>query len=250
MGMIAGLTPLELVICLIVIALAGIVRGYSGFGFSALVVMSLVLILPPSEVVPIAFILEIGASLAMLPQVWREVKWRVAGWLFAGAAIGSPVGIHFLATIDPDHMKLMIAGVVLIACFLLIWGYRFKAPAGPLGNGATGLLSGLVNGVGAVGGLPVVLLLVAGAAEAAALRATIVGYLFLSDTYALAISGTKDLVDMVLLQRAGLFAAPLAAGIYIGSHFFLRTNPVAFRRIILAILIALALGGIGQVLFL
>jgi uncharacterized membrane protein YfcA len=250
MDMIAGLSPLELIVSIVIIFLAGIVRGYSGFGFSALVVMSLVLILPPAEVVPIAFILEIGASLAMLPYVWRKVKWNVAGWLFAGAAIGSPVGVHFLATIDPDFMKLMISGIVLMACFLLIRGYRFKAPAGRLGNGATGLLSGLVNGVGAVGGLPVVLLMMAGAAEAVAMRATIVGYLFLSDTYALAISGAQDLVNMVLLQRAGLFALPLALGIYIGSHMFFRTNPEVFRRIILGILIVLACSGIGQVMFL
>ena len=250
MELIAGLSLAELVISIVIIALAGIVRGYSGFGFSALVVMSLVLILPPAEVVPIAFILEIGASLVMLPHVWREVKWRVAGWLFAGAAIGSPVGVHFLATIDPDFMKVMISAIVLLACVLLIRGYRFKAPAGAVGNGATGLISGLVNGVGAVGGLPVVLLLMAGAAEAVAMRATIVGYLFLSDTYALAISGAQDLVNMVLLQRAGLFALPLAAGIYIGSHIFFRTNPEAFRRVILAILILLACSGIGQVAFL
>ncbi|GIT72189.1 MAG: hypothetical protein Ct9H300mP28_20030 [Pseudomonadota bacterium] len=41
------------------ILLAAVIRGYSGFGFSALTVTSLSLILPPAEVVPTAFLLEI-----------------------------------------------------------------------------------------------------------------------------------------------------------------------------------------------
>ena len=37
------------------ILIAAVIRGYSGFGFSALTVTSLSLILPPAEVVPTAF---------------------------------------------------------------------------------------------------------------------------------------------------------------------------------------------------
>ncbi len=52
--------------CFLVILTAAVIRGYSGFGFSALTVAGLTLILPPTEVIPIAFLLEIGASIHML----------------------------------------------------------------------------------------------------------------------------------------------------------------------------------------
>ena len=45
-----------------VILLASLVRGFSGFGFSASRVSLLTFILPPKEIVPIILLLEIIAS--------------------------------------------------------------------------------------------------------------------------------------------------------------------------------------------
>ena len=51
---------------------AAIVRGYSGFGFSLLAITALSLALPPAEIVPSIFMLEVAASLHLLPGIWRE----------------------------------------------------------------------------------------------------------------------------------------------------------------------------------
>ena len=42
---------------------AAIVRGFAGFGFSALTVASLVFVLPPAVVVPLVLMLEVAAIL-------------------------------------------------------------------------------------------------------------------------------------------------------------------------------------------
>ena len=60
----------------LLIFLAAIVRGYSGFGFSLLAITSLSLIHPLTLVIPAVFMMEIAASIHMLPSVWREVHWR------------------------------------------------------------------------------------------------------------------------------------------------------------------------------
>src|SRR6185312_16834223 len=52
---------------------AAIVRGYSGFGFSLLAITALSLALPPAEIVPSIFMLEIAASLHLLPSIWRDI---------------------------------------------------------------------------------------------------------------------------------------------------------------------------------
>lgn len=46
---------------------AGVVRGFSGFGFSALTVAGISLVMSPSTIVPAVLMLEILASLS----VWR-----------------------------------------------------------------------------------------------------------------------------------------------------------------------------------
>ena len=62
-----GLSPAMFLYALVAIGVAAYIRGYSGFGFSAFTVTSLALILPPSEVVPTAYMLEVAASIHMLP---------------------------------------------------------------------------------------------------------------------------------------------------------------------------------------
>ena len=83
-----GLSPAMFLYAVVAIGVAAFIRGYSGFGFSALTVTSLSLILPPAEVVPSAFMLEIAASIYMLPLVWRTVNWKVLRWLFLGVVLG------------------------------------------------------------------------------------------------------------------------------------------------------------------
>ena len=68
---------------------AAIVRGFVGFGFSALTVASLVFVLPPAVVVPLVLMLEVAASIQMLPGAWRHADFQ---WLLptaAGVAVGS-----------------------------------------------------------------------------------------------------------------------------------------------------------------
>ncbi len=88
----AGLDAPTLAYALVVVFIAALVRGYSGFGASALIVTSLTLVLPPAEVVPISLLLEIAASLGLLAQVWKDVPWRTMAWLLIGAAFGTQAG--------------------------------------------------------------------------------------------------------------------------------------------------------------
>src|SRR5919109_1284033 len=53
------------------IFLAAIVRGFSGFGFSLLSITAIALILPVKQIVPSIFLLEIAASINLLPGIGR-----------------------------------------------------------------------------------------------------------------------------------------------------------------------------------
>ncbi|GIS85426.1 MAG: hypothetical protein CM1200mP16_17260 [Nitrospina sp.] len=75
------------------------------FWFLALTVTSLSLILPPAEVVPTAFLLEIVASMFMLPMVWRSIDWQKLNWLVLGILAGTPAGLLFLAVVPQDPVR-------------------------------------------------------------------------------------------------------------------------------------------------
>ncbi|MDH3691288.1 MAG: hypothetical protein OEU36_17735 [Gammaproteobacteria bacterium] len=57
----------------LVVLVAAVIHGYTGFGFSALVVSGASLALPPAKVVPTVLLLEVAASIHMLPTVWKDI---------------------------------------------------------------------------------------------------------------------------------------------------------------------------------
>ena len=171
---------------------AGFVRGYTGFGFSALVVATHSLVLPPAQVVPSAFLMEIAASLHMLPLVWRKITWRKVATLGVGAVLGMPVGLWLIAQLPVLEVRLIVYAVLLAFTLLLLWGMQLKTHGGSALTLGTGIASGLANGLAAVGGLPVVLLFLATPMGVATSRATLVAYLFAGDVYAIAWSGSLD----------------------------------------------------------
>ena len=105
------------------IFLAAIVRGYSGFGFSLLSITALSLLFPPAQVIPAIFLLEVAASLHLLPSIWRQVHWRSLGLLMAGALAGTPLGVHALAHLPQAPMTLALALFVLVIYSSTLFDY-------------------------------------------------------------------------------------------------------------------------------
>ena len=235
-----GLSPIMLLYAFFAIGIAAYIRGYSGFGFSALTVTSLALILPPSEIVPTAYMLEIAASIHMLPLVWRSIDWKILRWLFFGVVIGTPFGINFLEEVPQEIIRLVISGIVLTASLLLWKNIRFRSSANRYSILTVGFFSGVINGAAGIGGLPVVLFFLSISASSTLTRSTMVAYLFISDIYAVMLPGSQQLISTELLGRTVIFLIPLFAGIYLGHRSFVKTSPESFRKFTLGLLIFLS----------
>ena len=235
-----GLTPLALAYALTAVALAAVIRGYTGFGFSALVVTSLSLIVSPAEVVPIVYLLEVAASVHMLPLVWRKVDWSTLGWVTLGAAIATPVGIAILSSTPVTPLRLMVGVLVLGATLAVASGWKMRGQIGPAAKVGTGLISGTANGIAAVGGLPVVIFLLSSGASTAATRATLVAFFVIIDLYGAGLAASQGLFPTEVLLRTALFALPLVLGVAIGHRLFTRSPPRSFRRMVLVLLVILS----------
>ena len=105
---------------MVIVFLAAIVRGYSGFGFSLLAITALTLIFEPARVIPAIFMLEIAASIHMLPAIWREIHWRSIGFLLIGTLVGTPVGVYALANVPQAGMTMALAIFVLSGLQLMV----------------------------------------------------------------------------------------------------------------------------------
>ncbi len=228
---------------------AGVVRGFAGFGYSALTVAGLSLFVAPATIVPAVLTLEVLASLSMWRSALRDADRDWLRWLLIGNTVFIPVGIMLLAWLPPVELRLVVGLALLLAAALVkLSGARSYEPTLRLKAGA-GLASGLLNGVAASGGVAAAMLLAAAGVPAAALRATMVSMLFFAGLYALLWAalvpqgrGTALLTLETL--RWGLLLAPtMLAGISIGRRAFSNIDASSFRRHVLTLLMVIAAVG-------
>jgi hypothetical protein len=220
---------------------AAFVRGYSGFGFSLLAISAISLVLPTATVVPAIFLLEIAASIHLLPQVWKDIHWRSLLPLLLGSVVGTPAGLWFLANAPQPPMKIALA-IFVFASVLLLWrGFALRSIPGRMASGAAGLAAGVANGAFGIGGPPVILFYFASPAGAAAGRASLIAYFLMLDAIGLTFMAPQGLIGRESLWLAALFLPTLLAGVWLGARSFRAANAETFRRWVLAILAILSL---------
>lgn len=243
------MSPGILAFCVACVFLAAIVRGYSGFGFSLLTVTALSLVLPTAQIVPSIFMLEIAASIHLLPSIWRDIHWRSILPLLIGCLIGTPFGVWFLANVPAAPMQIALGMVVLVFTVLLWRGFAMKAMPGLAASTAAGTASGLLNGAFGTGGPPVILFYFASPAGNIAGRASIIAYFLGTDLMALPLLAHQDLLAWDSAIRALIFLPALLLGIWVGSRSFRGADPATFRKWVLVLLALLAVMSAAQGLF-
>ncbi len=231
---------------MVVTFVAAIVRGYSGFGFSALVVMLGGWVLPPSQVVPIVLLMEIVASIHLLPSVWQTIPWPRLGRITLGSAFSIPFGVYVLAHVNEDWMRLGISLMVLISCLLILKGMSFAHHDRPALDVSLGLVSGAMTGSAAIGGLAVATVFLSIQVEMVALRSTVIPLFLATDIYTTLIGTQHGLLNSRLLLLTLMLLPVLFIGVAIGKRSFDNSNPATFRKYLLILLMVLATGGIAR----
>lgn len=222
---------------------AAYVRGYSGFGFAALVVSGAALVTNPLHFVPVVLIVDIFLTFAQLRIIRGQIDWSRVWTLFAGALVGVPIGLWWLAGISPDLARAVIALFVLATCAVLWRGWTLADRVGRAGHVAAGVVSGLANAA-AVGGLPVAVFFAAQVIPAAMFRATLIVYFTALDLWTVPLMALQGMVTRDTLQAAVLGMPVLLAGIWLGGRHFLRADPTDFRRFAILLLAFLAILGL------
>jgi len=239
-----GFDLLSLIVAFISVFGAGIIRGYSGFGFAMVAVTSISLVLPPAQVVPLVLVLEVLASVKLVPQVWKDIDWYSLRWLLAGSLAATPFGVYLLSTLPAEPMRIFISAVVLAAALLLLSGWAWRRMPGRPLILSTGVACGLLNGAAAIGGPPVILFYLSSPAGVTVSRASIIAYFLGIDVMSLMMASIQGLTTVKTLTMTALCLVPLYLGVTLGSRMFIRADQESFRRHVLILLILLSIAGL------
>ncbi len=227
---------------------AGLARGFSGFGLSAVLVASAAFIISPKLIIPTAQAMEVIASIALIPGVWRDVSWKWLTPMATAYALSIPAGVAALAYLPEKTLRVGGCVILLIASLCLLLNARPKLPdVLPLRFG-TGVVAGFFAGATSLGGMVASTMLFAVALPAKNLRATLVVLFFGSALYSLLWGAWHGVVSSDTFTRAAWLAGPMLAGIAVGSHGFRHVSEAGFRKAVLLTLAALSVAGFASVL--
>ena len=225
---------------------AAYVRGYSGFGFSAIFIAFAALVTNPLPLIPVVFACEVLMTVFQARQIRGHVDWRRVLWMLAGAAVALPFSVTVILSVGEETARVTISAVILIMSLVLLTGWTLRTRIGPVGHGGVGVLSGMCNSAG-IGGLPVAAFMSAQPIEAAVFRATMIIYLTGLDMITLPLLWAGGLVTWDTAIAVGLALPILGLGIWLGSRQFLSASPSTFRRFAVMLLLILAVLGLLRV---
>lgn len=244
---VASIGPLSAAFALAVAAAAGLLRGFTGFGFALLAVPALTLVFRPAEVVPCVLLMQLLAGMQLVPATIRHVDWASAGPMLAAAVVVTPLGTKLLSAVSADAMRAGI-GLLLLVTVPVLWRNpsRLGRPGLPV-RLAVGVASGLLNGSTAMSGPPVIAYFLA-TAEARVARASMLAYFLLLSIAGVASSVHGGLVERETVLHAAFLVPPLVAGTWLGHRWFDLASDEAHRRTALVVLAITAVAALARVL--
>jgi uncharacterized membrane protein YfcA len=243
-----NLSQSEFLLFLFIVFIASIIRGFNGFGFSATCISGFSFIIPAIEIVPIILILEVFISIFMIPYVWNKIDWDFVFKLLIGIAIGSPVGLYLLKYLSPETTHLYICLIVIFFSLLLMKGYTTRNINNNPSKIFTGVISGTLNGLTTLGGMPVALFLLVTSIQPAVIRGSLAALFFLTDVYAFILSFFLGIVDMMTIYRTLPLIIVLPIGVFIGNKFFVKSREQLYRKVVFYFLIIISIFGIIRIL--
>lgn len=232
--------PLMALACL----MAGVVRGFSGFGV-ALVFMPVATVFAPAGVALAALnVFNAFGTFSLLGPSLRLCRGREVAVMLGGVLVGAPVGVWLLATLPDATLRWFVCLAALAAAGALASGWRATGPAPRWIGAPVGAAAGLMGGIAGLSGVPVVLFYLGRQDAPAAMRANIV-----------VLFAGSSIVSAALLWRAGFFGAEAVAlglalaplflgGVEIGKRLFPLAPPEIFRRLAFGLIVFAALSGL------
>ncbi len=222
---------------------AAFVRGYSGFGFSAIFIAFAALLTNPLPLIPVVFSCEMLMTVFQARGIQGAVDWRRVFALLAGAAVVLPASVWFILSLGEGTVRLAVSLIVLVMSLVLLSGWTLQRTIRSPGHIGVGMVSGLCNSAG-IGGLPVAAFMAAQPMEAARFRATMIVYLTGLDLITMPLLWAGGLVTWETALGVGLAFPLLGLGVWLGGRQFLAASPSTFRRFAVMLLLTLSVLGL------
>ena len=221
--------------------IAGIMRGFSGFGSALIIVPVTAVVFGPRLAVPAVIAIHLITSIQLLPEAMRDVEWGRVVPLSVAGSLAVPLGAWVLVTQDSDLIRKAISVLIIVFAVMMMRGWRYTGKINGWVMAGVGLVGGVITGAATIGGPPVVTFLMAGPFRAAQNRAAIILYFIFVQIVAMGMYWVGGLLSLPIVGICVLVMPSLMIGMWIGQRLFATASEEGFRRVALIFLLAIGI---------
>ena len=224
-----------------VAALAGVVRGFSGFG-SALIHVPLISAIYEPRLATVSYILiDLPCTLPFALRAISQCQWREILPAIVAAVFAVPLGTYVQTASDPILLRWAMAALVLCFLAIVVSGWRYRGKPGALPSSVAGFLSGFAGGAAQMSGPPVILYWLGIPGSVGVVRANLLVFFLLLGATLVISYVTQNLVTPQAIAIAVMLWPLYLMALYIGARWFHGATDSGYRRVAYAIVALAAL---------
>lgn len=233
-------TPNQTGLLFAIIFVAGLVRGFSGFALSALVMASAASFIAPILLIPILWFQEMAASLLMARGGWKDADRPRTALLVIGNWLGWPLGLWLTVSLPQETSSQIALVIILILAALQLLRVNIPALATRAGTLIAGFVAGIAAGLAHVGGMVVALYVLSQHGSARSMRGTLVLHLFIGSFGSLVYLIFFGVMTSTAMLSALTLVPITLLGVWLGTKLFNPRWEPYYKPFCLCLLIGLA----------
>ena len=237
--MLADLLPLtinELVLCIVIIFVAYVIKGLSGFGSGLVAIPLLAFFLPLPFIVPVLALVSYTGTVYQSFTYRRDVVWRDLWPLLPFSLAGITIALWLLVNTDVTVLTLTLG--IFIFCYAVYSLLPHEIKSGSRWWAvAAGSSAGLIGALFGTGGPFYVLYLKMRQVNKQQFRATITMIFLVDGAARLFGYFHSDLFTNKMVVLALVLLPVLILAMYVGQHLHIKINDHRFNQVVSVLLL-------------
>ena len=225
-------TLLNSLLCFLVSCTGSLIQRITGFGYGIFVMMFFPHFMNSyGEANALAGMISATTSLIVALSMCKSINWKNLPAPLICSAITSFIAVQFMAG-QTDRMLKMLLGCVLIllSIYFFFFAGKIQFKPGVWKGALAGALSGVMNGLFAMGGPPMVIYFMMSSKDMKEYLATIQMYFALSNIYTTIIKASAGYVTQQVLVFYIIAAISALVGVWLGKRVFNRCKPNVLKK--------------------
>lgn len=224
--MIAGIT-----------LMAGFIQSVTGFGFGIFAMIFLPSVLSYGEANALSTILSSLSSLVIALPLLRRIHWKNLLFPLLGCLPVTFAAVAFVKTQTNEVLTLLLgAALFLLSVYFCFFSHRVRIRPTWYAGLTAGLLSGVMSGLFAVGGPPVVVYFLQSEEDPEQYLATISAYFVLLGVISVGVKASAGFVTGTVLTGTLIGIATMLLSAFIGKRVRCRIRAELLKKVIYGVM--------------